>query len=102
MLSRISEKPLQEVFKMMQTCFLERNPLITRKLAALRITEPKEEQISDCLHRSVESYKSAYLDLAPLETRCLLHLITLLASDSLSEKIKDFSVKKMRITPSIE
>ena len=47
-LSRISEKPLQEVFKMMQTCFLERNPLITRKLAALRITEPKEEQISDC------------------------------------------------------
>ena len=72
---------------------MERNPLITRTLAALKIVKPKEEQMSICFHRLVEDYKSAQLDLALLETRSLLHLTILFASDALSEKIKDYLVK---------
>ena len=47
-------------------------------------------------------YKSAQLDLAPLETRCLLHLTTLLPGDALSEKVKDYLIEKMRLTPNIQ
>ena len=43
----INQKPFKDIFKMMQTSFLERNPLIPRRLAALRIVKPKEEQISN-------------------------------------------------------
>ena len=104
MLSRdpnINQKPFKDIFKMMQTSFLERNPLIPRRLAALRIVKLKDEQISNCLHRLVENYKSAQVDLAPLKTRCLLHPRTLLASDALSEKMKDIFVEKMWVTPNI-
>ena len=97
----INQKPFKDIFKMMQTSFLERNPLITRKLAALKILKPKEEQMSICLYRLVEDYKSAQLDLALLETRSLLHLTILFASDALSEKIKDIFVEQMWVTPNI-
>ena len=45
----------------MQASYLERNPLIIQRLVA------KEEEISNYLHRIVESYKSAQLDLTPLK-----------------------------------
>ena len=51
------------------------------------------------MRRSYDSYLSAQLDDAPVETRALLHLITLLPSDPLSEKIEAYLMEKMRLTP---
>ena len=47
------------------------------------------------------AYLSAELDKAPLETLVLLHLLILLPSDPLSEKVKSWLVEKMRLEPNI-
>ena len=91
---KISEKLFSDIFKVMQASYLERNSSIIQMLADLRITKPKEEQLSDCLHRIVESYRSAQLDLAPLTTR--------LPGDALSEKVKEYLIEKMRLTLNIQ
>ena len=83
----ISQRPFTDIFKAMNVTFLERNSITTRRLVVLRIVLAEEEQISDCLHKLVGDYKSLQLDVAPVETRCLLHLTT-----SLSECVKDFFV----------
>ena len=77
--------------------YLERNPLIIQRLNALRVTKGKEEFTSDCIRRIHDSYLSAQLTDAPLETMTLLLLITLLPTDNLSEKIKAYSIEKMRL-----
>ena len=38
---KILQKQILEIFKAMDTSFLERNPIVTRKLAALRMTRPR-------------------------------------------------------------
>ena len=100
--AKIAERKLEYIFTSMDKTFLERNPIISRRLAAIRISKAKEEQISDLLHRLVEAYRSAQLDVAPLETRCLLHLVTLLPHDPISDRVRDFLIEKMRITPNID
>ena len=47
-------------------------------------------------------YLSADLGNAPLETLVLFHLLILLPSDTLSEKIKSWLVEKMRSQPNIK
>ena len=86
----------------MLASYLERNPSIIQRFAALCITKSKEELISDCLHGIFDSYKSAQLDQAPIDTRCLLHLTNLLPGDNLSEKVKAHLIEKMRLTPNIQ
>ena len=49
------------------------------------------------MRRIHDSYLSAQLTDAPLETMTLLLLITLLPTDNLSEKIKAYSIEKMRL-----
>ena len=49
--------------------YLERSPLIIQRLAAIHITKAKEELISDCLRRIFDSYKSAQLKQAFIETQ---------------------------------
>ena len=44
----------------------------------------------------------AELDKAPLETLVLLHLLILLPSDPLYEKVKEWLVEKMRLEPNIK
>ena len=54
------------------------------------------------MRRIYGAYLSAELDKAPLETLALLHLLILLPSDPLSEKIKAWLVEKMRLNPNID
>ena len=68
----------------------------------MKITKNKEESISDLMHRIHDSYILAELDKCPLETLVLLHLLTLLPSDPLSEKVKNWLVESMRVEPNIE
>ena len=75
--------------------------LIVQRLSALRITKQKEEPVSDCLRRILDAYQSAELNGCPLETMALLHLVTLLPADPLSDKIKAYLVEKMRLQPNI-
>ena len=82
--------------------FLEKHPLVVQRIGSLRITKEKDETISDCMHRIYDSYLSAELDKAPLETLVLLHLLILLPSDPLSEKIKSWLVEAMRLEPNIK
>ena len=72
-----------------------------QRLNARRIHKQKEETVSDCLRRIYDAYQSAELKDCPLETLSLLHLVTELPSDALSDKIKTYLVEKMRIQPNI-
>ena len=98
----LREKLIPDIFKAMQASYLERNLSIIQNMAALRITKPEEVQITACLHRIVESYRLAQLDFAPLESRCLLHLTTLLSGDALCEKVKEYLIEKMILPPNIQ
>ena len=53
------------------------------------------------MRRIHDAYLSAELDKAPLKTLVLLHLLILLPSDPLSEKVKSWLVEKMRLEPNI-
>ena len=78
----------EDITKVMLAAFLERHPLVVQRINSLRITRDKDESISECMRRIYDGYLSAELDRAPLETLVLLHLLILLPSDPLSEKIK--------------
>ena len=78
---KIATKQFDEIHKMMDKIFLERNPLIVQHLAARRITKQKEETVSECLRRIFDAYKSAELKNCPLETMALLHPATLRSTE---------------------
>ena len=99
---KIQEMSFEEVIKLMLSHFLEKQPLVVQRIESLRITKEKDETISDCMHRIYDSYLSAELDKAPLETLVLLHLLILLPSDPLSEKVKSWLFEKMRLEPNIK
>ena len=99
--NNIANKQFDEIYKIMDRIYLEKNPLIVQRLNARRIHKQKEETVSDCLRRIYDSYQSAELKDCPLETLSLLHLVTELPSDTLSDKIKTYLVEKMRIQPNI-
>ena len=69
-----------------------------QQLSALRITKAKEESTSDCMRRIFDSYLSTQLNDVPVETRALLHLITLLPTDALVENYSLFD-RKNEIDP---
>ena len=71
---KIQEMSFEEIIKLMLSHFLEKHPLGIQRIGSLRITKEKDETISDCMHRIYDSYLSAELDKAPLETLVLLHL----------------------------
>ena len=76
--------------------------MVVQRINSFRITKHKDESISECMRRIYGAYLSAELDKAPLETLALLHLLILLPSDPLSEKIKAWLVEKMRLNPNID
>ena len=86
----------------MLAAFLEKHPLVVQRINSLRITRDKDETISECMRRIYDGYLSAELDRAPLETLVLLHLLIVLPSDPLSEKIKSWLVERMRQEPNIQ
>ena len=88
--------------KLMLAHFLEKHPLVSQRIGAMRITKEKDESISECMHRIHDSYLSAELDKCPLETLVLLYLLILLPQDPLSEKVKNWLVEAMRIEPNIK
>ena len=92
----------EEIVDLMLKHFLEKNPLVSQRIKAMKITKSKEESISDLMHRIYDSYISAELDKCPVETFVLLHLLTLLPSDPLSEKVKNWLVEAMRVEPNIK
>ena len=97
----IATRTLDTIHKMMDKIFLEKNPLIVQRLSALRIQKLKEESISDCLRKIFDAYQSAELKDCPLETLALLHLVTLLPADPLSDRIKAHLVETMRLEPNL-
>ena len=92
----------QQIVNLMMEEFLVKNPLVGQRIKAMRIRKDKEETISEVLHRIHEAYISAEMDKCPVETLVLLHLLTLLASDPMSEKIKSWMVESMRVEPNIK
>ena len=94
-------RDLDTIHSKMNLSFIDRNPLIVQRLNALRIQKSSEESISETLRKIKEAYESAELQNCPLETLSLLHLVTLLPSDVLSEKVKTHIVESLRITPNI-
>ena len=99
---KIQELPFEDIVKLMLAHFLEKHPLVSQRIGAMRITKEKDESISECMHRIHDSYLSAELDKCPLETLVLLHLLILLPQDPLSEKVKNWLVEAMRIEPNIK
>ena len=88
----IAKKQFEDIYKMMDKIYLKKNPLIVQQLSALRISKAKEEPASDLLRKIFDAYQSAELKDCPLETMSLLHLVTLLPSDPLSDRIKAYLV----------
>ena len=91
--------PLADIFGLMDAYLLQQHPLITRRLATLRMQKPKEETISEHLHRLVVEYGDSQLDDAPVQTRILLHLIRQLGASPIEEKVKAFLIEGMRVQP---
>ena len=77
-----------KVVEVLNKHYLEKNPLVSQRIRALKITKSKEESISDLMHRINDAYISAELDKCPIQTFVLLYLLTLLPADPLSEKVK--------------
>ena len=98
----IKNKSYDEITEVMLGAFLERHPLVVQRINAMRIVKEKDESISGCMRKILDAYLSADLGNAPLETLVLLHLLILLPSDTLSEKIKSWLVEKMRLQPNIK
>ena len=98
----IEKMSYDDITKLMLSAFLERHPLVVQRINSLRITKDKYENISECMRRIYDAYLSTELDKAPLETLVLLHLLILLPSDPLSEKIKLWLVERMRQEPNIK
>ena len=66
--NNIANKQFDEIYKIMDRIYLERNPLIVQRLNARRIHKQKEEPVSECLRRIYDAYQSAELKDCPLET----------------------------------
>ena len=75
---------------------------MTQKIRALKIKKAKDESISDLLIRIHDQYVAAELDKCPVQSFVLLHLLTLLPNDPLSEKVKNWPVEAMRVEPNIK
>ena len=97
----VASKDLVDIFKLMDTYLLQQYPLITRRLATIRIQKPKEEGIADHLHKLVTEYNDSKLDDTPVQTRILLHLIKQLGSTPVEEKVKGELIERMRVQPDI-
>ena len=91
-----------KVAELLNKHFLEKNPLVTQRIRALKITKAKDESISDLLIRIHDQYVAAELDKCPIQSFVLLHLLTLLPADPLSEKVKNWLVEAMRVEPNIK
>ena len=91
----IEKMSFEDIVKLMLYHFLEKHPLVVQRIGSLRITKKKDETILDCMRHIYDSYLSAELDKAPLETLVLFHLLILLPSDPLSEKVKGWLVEMM-------
>ena len=98
----IKTKSYDEISEVILAAFLEKHPLVVQRINAMRIVKEKDESISDCMRKILDAYHSADLGTAPIETLVLLHLLILLPSDTLSEKIKSWLVEKMRLQPNIK
>ena len=51
---KISEKGFDDIYKIMDKIYLEKNPLIVQRLEE-RILKQKEELVSDCLRRILDA-----------------------------------------------
>ena len=91
-----------KVAELMNKHYLEKNPLVSQRIRALKITKSKEESISDLVIRINDAYVAAELDKCPIQSFVLLHLLTLLPADPLSEKVKNWLVEAMRVEPNIK
>ena len=98
----IKDMSYEDITDVILAAFLERYPLVVQRINAMRIVKDKDETISECMRKIQDAYLSADLNNAPLETLVLLHLLILLPSDPLSEKIKSWLVEKMRQEPNIK
>ena len=58
-----------KVVDLMLKHYLEKNPLVSQKIRAMKITKSKEESISDMMHRINDAYISAELDKCQVELR---------------------------------
>ena len=85
---KIEKMSFEDIVELMLSLFLEKHPLVVQRIGSLRITKEKDESISECMRRIYDTYLLAELDKAPLKTLVLLHLLILLPSDTLSEKVK--------------
>ena len=83
----IQNLTFDQITDLMEKHFLEKNPLVSQRIRALKMKKEKEESISDFMHRVLDSYLSAELDKCPIETLVLLHVLQQLPGDPLSEKI---------------
>ena len=97
----IEKMSYEDIVKVMLNVFLEKHPLVVQIINSLSITKEKDKRFSKCMQRIYNGYLSAELDKAPLETLVLLHLLILLPSDPLSEKVKSWLIEKMRLDPNI-
>ena len=99
---KIKTLTYDKVAELMDKHYLEKNPLVSQRIRALKITKNKDESISDLLIRINDSYTAAELDKCPIQSFVLLHLLTLLPADPLSEKVKNWLVEAMRVEPNIK
>ena len=83
----IEKMSFEDIVKLMLALFLEKHPLVVQRIGSLRITKEKDESISECMRHIHDAYLSAELEKAPLETLVLPHLLILLPSNPLFEKV---------------
>ena len=91
-----------KVSSLLHKHYLEKNPLVIQRIKALNVRKAKDESISDLLIRLIDQYAAAELEACPVQSLILLHLLTLLPSDPVAEKVKNYLVETMRVEPNIK
>ena len=100
----MKEESFPEIFEVMDNVLLQEYPIIVRRINIERIKHQSEELPTDLIMRIMQDSKTVQLEGEgePLVSSVLIKVVTLLPSDPLSDKCKDFRIQEFGQNPNLE
>ena len=98
----LKEESFPEIFEVMDNVLLPEYPIIVRRINIERIKHQSEELPTDLIMRIMQDSKTVQLEGEPLVSSVLIKVVTLLPSDLLSDKCKDFRIQEFGQNPNLE
>ena len=98
----LKEESFPEIFEVMDNVLLQEYPIIVRRINVERKKHQSEELPTDLIMRIMQDSKTVQLEGEPLVSSVLIKVVTLLPSDPLSDKCKDFRIQEFGQNPNLE